>query len=62
MEIGVQLYTLRRYAQSESGLSDVFKKVREMGYGVVQYSGCPAFPEEIKTETIKKIADDNGVR
>lgn len=61
MKIGVQLYTLRRYAQNESGLENVFYKVREMGYDTVQYSGCPTFPEQIKTETIKKLADANGI-
>ncbi len=61
MKIGVQLYTLRNYAKGESGLESVFSKVREMGYDTVQYSGCPAFPEEIKTETLKKIADANGI-
>ena len=62
MEIGVQLYTLRMYCQGEKQLAETFRKVREMGYGVVQYSGCPPFPKEIKTETLKKISEDSGVR
>ncbi len=61
MKIGVQLYTLRRYAKNEQGINEVFKKVREMGYDTVQYSGLPSFPGEIKTETLKKLADDNGI-
>lgn len=62
MKVGVQLYTLRNYARTESGLNSVFNKVREMGYDTVQYSGCPKFPDEIKTETLKKMADDNGIK
>ncbi len=61
MKIGVQLFTLRKYAQDEKGLDSVFSKVREMGYDTVQYSGCPVFPEKIKTETVKKLADANGI-
>ncbi len=62
MKVGVQLYTLRRYAQTESGLNNVFERVREMGYDTVQYSGCISFPNNIKTETVKKLADDNGIK
>lgn len=61
MKIGVQLYTLRMFAQNQSGLQNVFSKLRDMGYDTVQYSGCPTFPDAIKTEDLKKIADDNGI-
>lgn len=61
MKIGVQLYTLRRYAKNQEGIENVFKRLHNMGYDTVQYSGLPSFPDEIKTETLKKIADDNGI-
>ncbi len=61
MEIGVQLYTLRKYGKNTSDLAVMLPRVREMGYSVVQYSGCALFPSEIPTEELKKLMDDNGL-
>jgi len=55
---GVQLYTLRDFCKSVSDTADTFKKVKEMGYNVVQISGVSE-PKDVKE--MKKILDDNGL-
>ena len=55
---GVQMYTLREYCKTPSDSANALKKVREMGYKVVQVSGM-AEPKDVKA--MKKILDDNGI-
>ncbi len=55
---GVQMYTLREYCKTPSDSAKTLKKVREMGYKVVQVSGM-AEPKDMKE--MKKILDDNGL-
>lgn len=42
---GVQLYTLRDFCKSVSDTAETLKKVKEMGYNVVQISGV-SVPED----------------
>jgi len=55
---GVQLYTLRDFCKSVSDTANTLKKVKEIGYNVVQVSGVSE-PEDVKE--MKKIIDDNGL-
>lgn len=48
--IGAQLYTLRHFCKTLEGFDESCKKVREMGYKVIQLSGTGDFTaEEVKT-------------
>jgi len=55
---GVQLYTLRDFCKSVSDTSNTLKKVKKIGYNVVQVSGISE-PKDVKE--LKKILDDNGL-
>ncbi|MCM8820804.1 MAG: sugar phosphate isomerase/epimerase [Candidatus Omnitrophica bacterium] len=56
--VGVQMYTLRDYCKTVNDTAETLKKVREMGYKVVQVSGM-AEPKDVKE--LKKLLDDNGL-
>lgn len=58
MIAGVQMYTLREYCKTPSDSANALKKVRDMGYKVVQVSGM-AEPKDMKE--MKKILDGNGI-
>ncbi|MBN1286882.1 MAG: sugar phosphate isomerase/epimerase [Anaerolineae bacterium] len=48
--IGLNLYTLREFAQTAGDLADTLKKVKAAGYDYVQLSGVgPIDPKEVKT-------------
>ena len=56
MEIGVQLYTLRKFCQNLEDFSETLKKVADMGYRNVQVSGvCPYEPQWLK----EQLANNN---
>lgn len=55
--IGAQLYTLRDYLKTPAEIAESLKKVRKIGYEVVQLSGLG--PIEVKE--LKKILDDLGL-
>lgn len=57
MNIGVQLYTLRRYLKKPGAVAPVFKRVREMGADTVQVSGMC----EIDAKELRRISDDNNL-
>ncbi|OIN96499.1 xylose isomerase [Candidatus Desantisbacteria bacterium CG1_02_38_46] len=56
-KIGVQLYTLRDYTKTPSDIAQTLKKVREMGYEVVEVSALgPIDPKELR-----KILNSEGL-
>jgi sugar phosphate isomerase/epimerase len=57
MEIGVQLYTVRKYLKKPSQVDGVFKKIKEMGASVVQVSGMC----EMDSVELGKISKDNNL-
>lgn len=57
MNIGVQLYTLRRYLKKPDAVAAVFKRVRELQADTVQVSGMC----EIDWRELRKISDDNNL-
>ncbi|MCX8082845.1 MAG: sugar phosphate isomerase/epimerase [bacterium] len=58
MRVGVQMYTLRDYCGTVKDTAETLKKVRNIGYKVVQISGM-AEPKDVKE--MKKLLDDNGL-
>lgn len=57
-QIAAQLYTVREFAQTPKDLAETLKKVKDIGYDVVQVSGvCP-----IEYSELKKMLDDTGIR
>jgi sugar phosphate isomerase/epimerase len=55
---GVQMYTLRDYCKTTSDSAKTLKRVRDMGYKVVQVSAM-AEPKDMKE--MRRILDDNGL-
>ncbi|MDP4133718.1 MAG: sugar phosphate isomerase/epimerase [Bacillota bacterium] len=51
--IGAQLYTLRDFCKTEEDLDTSFKKLKEIGYKIIQVSGVGPIP----AKNIKAIAD-----
>ena len=51
--IGAQFYTIREHCQNEADFENSCKKVKEMGYSVVQLSGIG----DIAPEAIKSVLD-----
>ncbi|MCM8778099.1 MAG: sugar phosphate isomerase/epimerase [Candidatus Omnitrophica bacterium] len=56
--VGVQMYTLRDYCKTVDDTAETLKKVRKIGYKVVQVSGM-AEPKDVKE--MKKLLDDSGL-
>lgn len=56
--IAVQLYTLRNFTKTPKDIIETLKKVKKIGYDIVQVSGMgPIAPEELK-----KILDGEGLK
>ncbi|MCM8760143.1 MAG: sugar phosphate isomerase/epimerase [Candidatus Omnitrophica bacterium] len=55
---GVEMYTLRDFCKTVDSTAETLKKVREMGYKVVQIAGI-AEPKDVKE--LKKLLDDNDL-
>lgn len=55
MEVGLNLFSIRNLLQSEKDFRETLKKVKDMGYSYVQYSGGEYNPDMIKrvTEEVK---------
>ena len=54
MEIGAQLYTVRKFCKDINGFADTLKRVADIGYKNVQISGtCEFDPEWLKNELNK---------
>ncbi|MCI9627525.1 MAG: sugar phosphate isomerase/epimerase [Clostridia bacterium] len=45
-KIGVQLYTVREYMQTETQIKETFQKLKQLGYDQVQTAGC-AVPYDV---------------
>jgi len=58
MKAGVQMYTLREFCKTAKDTSETMKKVKEMGFNIIQAS---AITEPKDPKELKKIADDNGL-
>ncbi len=56
MKIGLQLFTLRDYLQDEVSIYQTFKKVKDMGYDIVQVSGIGLITNEL-AKIIKKASE-----
>ena len=49
MKLGAQLFSLRAFCKTPDGIRDTFRRVKEIGYEVVQVSGCgPIEPERLR--------------
>ena len=58
MQIGAQLYTVREFCKDLDGVSETLKKIADIGYKSIQYSGCcDCDPEWLKSEL-----DKNGLK
>ena len=57
-QIAAQMYTLREFARTPEDLEKTFRKVKSMGYDVVQISGI--YP--IEYPDLKKMLDDTGLK
>lgn len=51
MEVGLNLFSIRNLLQSEKDFRETLKKVKDMGYSYVQYSGAEYNPDMIKRVT-----------
>ena len=52
MELGAQLYTLRKYASSLNDFAETLKKVSDIGYRTVQVSGTCAYEPDWLAEQL----------
>jgi len=59
LKLGAQLYTVRKYTQTENDFADTMKKIADIGYKYVQVSGIGG---DISPAFIKKAADDNNIK
>jgi len=57
MKIGVQMYTIRDYLKTPREIESSIKKIKEMGFDLVQLSGLGP----IDTDQLAKILTDNGI-
>lgn len=49
MKLGAQLFSLRTFCKTPDGIRETFRRVKEIGYEVVQVSGCgPIDPERLR--------------
>lgn len=56
MEAGLNLYSIRNLIKTEEDFLDTAKKLKEMGYTYIQYSGGPYDPE-----MIKRVSEASGL-
>lgn len=56
-QLAAQLYTLREYLTNPADIADTLKKVRKIGYEVIQVSGMGPIAEE----ELLKIAQGEGL-
>jgi sugar phosphate isomerase/epimerase len=58
MKIGVQTYTIREYLKTPHDIRSSFKKIKDMGFDLVQLSGLGS----IETEELAAILKDTGIQ
>lgn len=56
MKAGLNLYSIRNLIKTEEDFSATAKKLKEMGYDYIQYSGGPYDPE-----VIKRVSEESGL-
>lgn len=57
MKLGVNLFSVRKFLKNEADVRESFRKIRDIGYEVVQLSG--AAPME--AETVRAISAESGL-
>lgn len=55
LKIGAQMYTIRDFCQTPEGILDSLKKVADMGYRYVQYSGCAPIDPAVMREACEQL-------
>lgn len=58
-EIGLQIYTVRKYTETMEATAEAMKRIREIGYSSIQTAGAPYSIEEAKQ--YKEAADAAGL-
>jgi len=58
MKVGAQLFTVREFTKTSEDFANTMKKIAEMGYDCIQYSGVSA---NITAAEVKEICDANGL-
>lgn len=61
MKLGVQLYSLRNFFETEADTLMVFKATKDMGYEICQYSGKSIATED-DARLIRRAADEAGIK
>lgn len=56
--IGAQLFTVRDFLKTPADIASTFRRIREMGYEVAQFSGAPIGD----AKELRKMADDAGLK
>ena len=56
MKIGINLYSVRNLIQTEEDFLKTAKKLKDMGYSYMQYSGAP-----IVADRLKRVSDETGL-
>lgn len=56
MDYGLNLYSLRNFIKTEADFLDTARKLKEMGYTNLQYSGAP-----FDADMIKRVSDSVGI-
>lgn len=57
MKLGVNLFSVRKFLKNEADVRESFRKIRDIGYEVVQLSGAAPMP----AETVRKISRESGL-
>ncbi|MCA1595697.1 MAG: sugar phosphate isomerase/epimerase, partial [Chloroflexi bacterium] len=64
-KLAVQMYTIREFTGTPSGLAESLKKIRAIGYPAVQLSAVGAMAGEgaaVSAGDARRMLDDNGLR
>ena len=56
MRLGAQLYTVRDYCKTLEGIEETFRRVADMGYEIVQMSGCCPYDGAWLKDMLKKYS------
>jgi len=59
LKLGAQLYTVRKYTQTEMDFADTIKKIAHIGYKYVQVSGIGS---GITADFIKRVTEDYNIK
>lgn len=57
MKLGVNLFSVRKFLKNEADVRESFRKIRDIGYEVVQLSGAAPMP----AETVRAISAESGL-